>query len=346
MQNTIASQRWQKTFLVLALIIVACVIMLGTFTRLKDSGLGCPDWPTCYGHLDVFNAIAHVKSVNAADPGALPAAVKTLPEMVHRYFASTLGLLILILAGMAIKNRKRAEQPLLLPLLLVALVIFQGLLGMWTVTLGLQPIIVTTHLIGGFSTFTLLVLYAAQLFRFPRFSAPRRLRGIKWLGSLAIIVLAGQIFLGGWTASNYAAVACTDLPICNPGWEQKLDFGQAFTLWQTTDRANFEYGVLDNAARTTIHVSHRFGAITVFILVLLLCADILRRCRQPFFRGFAAIIALLLLLQIGLGISNVVFSVPLPVAVAHNFGALLLLNSLVLFLYACFNRRTPREESE
>jgi cytochrome c oxidase assembly protein subunit 15 len=346
MQELTPSQRWQRRVLVLALIFVTCVVVLGAFTRLKDSGLGCPDWPGCYGHLDVFRAIQHVKQVNEVDPGSLPSAMKTVPEMVHRYFASTLGLLILVLAGLAWRNRKKEGQPLLLPSILVALVIFQGLLGMWTVTLGLQPIVVTLHLLGGFSTFTLLVLYAAQLFRWPQFSAPPKLRGIAPLGSLALLILIGQIFLGGWTASNYAAVACTDLPICQAGWEQKLDFSQAFTLWQTTDRANFEYGVLDNAARTTIHVMHRFGAIAVFIIVVLLCLDILRRSRMTFYRGFSGIIALLLLGQITLGVSNILFHVPLPVAVAHNFGALLLLNALVLFLYSVFNHRPPCEENK
>ena len=345
MQDVTHSQRWQRRLLLLALVIAACVVLLGAFTRLKDSGLGCPDWPGCYGHLNVLNAIRHVESTNAADPGSLPAAIKTVPEMVHRYFASSLGLLILILAGFAWKDRKRDGQPLLLPSLLVALVIFQGLLGMWTVTLGLQPIIVTLHLLGGFSTVTLLVLYAAQLFRLPRLATPAALRGVKPLASLALLVLIGQIFLGGWTASNYAAVACTELPICQGDWTHKLDFPDAFTLWQTTERANFEYGVLDNDARTTIHVMHRFGAITVFVLVLALCLDLLRRSREKLARRFAAVIALLLLLQIALGVSNILFQVPLDVAVAHNFGALLLLNSLVLLLYACCRSAQPEARS-
>src|SRR5690606_3477734 len=221
-------------------------------------------------------------------------------------------------------------------------VIFQGLLGMWTVTLGLQPIIVTLHLLGGFSTFTLLVLYAAQLFRWPPSALPVAARGVRPLATLALLALIAQIFLGGWTASNYAAVACTDLPICQGDWAHKLDFHQAFTLWQTTDRANFEYGVLDNAARTTIHVTHRFGAITVFVLVLLLCLDLLRRSRDNMTRRFALTIGLLLLLQVTLGVSNILFQVPLDVAVAHNFGALLLLNSLVLLLYSCC-RKPPQE---
>lgn len=345
MQDITNSQRWQRRLLLLALIIAACVVLLGAFTRLQDSGLGCPDWPGCYGHLNVLNAISHVETVNSADPGSLPAAMKTVPEMVHRYFASSLGLLILIVAGLAWKNRKRDAQPLLLPSVLVVLVILQGMLGMWTVTLGLQPIIVTLHLLGGFSTVTLLVLYAAQLWRWPRPHLPDKLRGIRPLATLALLALIAQIFLGGWTASNYAAVACTDLPICQGNWEQKLDFNQAFTLWQTTERANFEYGVLDNDARTTIHVMHRFGAITVFVLVLLLCFDLLRRSRELFARRFAIAIALLLLLQVSLGVSNILFQVPLAVAVAHNFGALLLLNSLVLLLYACCRRPLQEKTS-
>lgn len=339
------SQVWQRRLLLLTLAIVTCVIILGAYTRLKDAGLGCPDWPTCYGHLNVLNAIEHVKSVNASDPNSLPAAMKTVPEMVHRYFASSLGLLILLLTALAWRNRKQEGQPLLLPSLLLALVIFQGLLGMWTVTLGLQPIIVTLHLLGGFSTFTLLLLYAAQLFRWPSFSAPPRLRFIKPLAGLAILLLAGQIFLGGWTASNYAAVACGDsLPICQGNWHQRLDFDEAFTLWQSSEDNSFEYGELDNDARTTINISHRLGAATVSVVVVALCLLLWWRSGARFYRRFALLVGGLLLLQIGLGVSNIVFLVPLPVAVAHNFGGLLLLNSLVILLYALSNRRPPLEE--
>ncbi len=335
MQTMTSSQIWLRRCAVLALILAACVIMLGSFTRLSDAGLGCPDWPTCYGHFDVLQSMQHVEQVNSLDPGTLRPAGKTVPEMVHRYFASTLGLVILIVAVLSLINRKKKKQPLKLPLFLLLLVIFQGMLGMWTVTLKLQPIIVMLHLLGGFTTFTLLALLVARLYRWPRFLNDHDVLRMRPLASIALAALILQIALGGWTAANYAAVACTELPICEAGWTHRLDFEDAFTVWQHLgDREDFEHGVLHNKARTTIHIMHRFGAMLVTLLILLLVTRILLRARSTFFRRFALVILGLLVIQVSLGISNIVFLVPLPVAVAHNFGAVLLLISLVLFIRA------------
>lgn len=335
MQTPTVSQRWLRRLCLLAVLLAAGVITLGAWTRLSDAGLGCPDWPGCYGHLDVRKAIEHVNATNDASPGTLREAHKTVPEMVHRYFASTLGFVILIIAFLSFINRKQEKQPLKLPLFLVALVIFQGMLGMWTVTLGLQPTIVMLHLLGGFTTFTLLVLLTARQYRWPSFLNDCDVRMMKPLASLTLAALILQIALGGWTASNYAAVACTELPVCEAGWQQRLDFGDAFTLWgHEHSKADYEYGVLDNHARTTIHVLHRFGALLVTVLTLLLVAKMLLRARSMFFRNFALVILAVLTLQISLGISNVVFSVPLPVAVTHNFVAALFLACLVLFIRA------------
>lgn len=334
-QPLTSSQIWLRRVAVLALILAAGVIILGAWTRLSDAGLGCPDWPGCYGHLDVRKAIEHVNEQNASSPGALREAHKTVPEMVHRYFASTLGLLILIVAGLSLLNRKREKQPLKLPLFLVALVIFQGILGMWTVTMGLQPTIVMLHLLGGFTTFTLLALLTARLYRWPRFLNDCDVRSLKTLGGLSLAAVVLQIALGGWTTANYAAVVCTELPICEDGWVEHINFEDAFVFWgHEHDKPDYEFGVLQNDARTTIHVLHRFGALLVTLMVLLLVARILTRARSVFFRNFGLVILGLLALQITLGISNVVFSVPLWVAVSHNFVAVLLLISLVLFIRA------------
>ena len=157
--------RWQRGLVIFSVLLTAGVIMLGAWTRLSDAGLGCPDWPGCYGHLDVRHAINYVNTVNSEAPGALREAHKTVPEMVHRYFASTLGLMVIIIAVLAWMNRRDPKQPLLLPTLLVGLVIFQGILGMWTVTMGLQPTIVMLHLLGGFTTFTLLMWLLAIIYR-------------------------------------------------------------------------------------------------------------------------------------------------------------------------------------
>ena len=327
--------KFQRTFVIIALLLAGSVIMLGAWTRLSDAGLGCPDWPGCYGHLDVRNAIEHVNDVNLDAPGALREAHKTVPEMVHRYFASTLGLFIVGIAILAWLNRRDPKQPLGLPTVLVGLVIFQGILGMWTVTLGLQPTIVMLHLLGGFATFTLLAWLAARLFHWPEFLNDCDVRNLRGLTYAAIAAVALQIAIGGWTTANYAAVTCTELPICETGWTDHLDFSEALTFWgHEHDRPDYEFGVLENDARTTIHVMHRFGAMLVFLLVGLLVIKVLARARCHFYSKFAAVIGALLLAQIGLGISNVVFVVPLPVAVAHNFGGLLLLVSLVLFALA------------
>ncbi|EKF75722.1 cytochrome c oxidase assembly protein [Alcanivorax hongdengensis A-11-3] len=347
MQALTPSQIWLRRLCVLAVFLAAGVITLGAWTRLSDSGLGCPDWPTCYGHMDVRKAVEHVTEVNDATPGSLREAHKTIPEMVHRYFASTLGLVILLIASLSLINRKREKQPVKLPLFLVVLVIFQGMLGMWTVTLKLQPAIVMLHLLGGFTTFTLLVLLTARMYRWPSFLNDCDVLTLKPLASACLVAVILQIALGGWTASNYAAVACTELPVCEPGWQQRLDFKEAFTFWGH-DAEDYEYGVLDNHARTTIHVMHRFGALLVTVLVLSLVLKILLRARSVFFRNFSLVILALLAVQITLGISNVVFGVPLRVAVAHNFVAALLLASLVLFIRAinvkCGKRRPARRE--
>ena len=327
--------RWQRGLTITAIIMVATVIMLGAWTRLADAGLGCPDWPGCYGHMDVRKAIEHVNDINADAPGALREAHKTVPEMVHRYFAAGLGFMIMVNFILAWINRAHPGQPKGLPTALFILVCFQGLLGKWTVTMGLQPTIVMLHLLGGFTTMTLLVWQAARLFRWPEFLNDCDVRSLKPLaiGSLVAVIL--QVALGGWTTANYAAVVCTELPICESGWTEHLDFAEAFTFFgHEHDQEDYEFGVLENDARTTIHVMHRFGAIVVMVLVGLLVWRILSRARSNFYRGFGAAIGALLVAQIGLGISNVVFGVPLAVAVAHNFGGVLLLISLVLFTRA------------
>ncbi len=340
------SARWLRGLTLAALGLAVVVIILGAWTRLADAGLGCPDWPGCYGHLDVRNAIEHVEQQNQETPGALREAHKTVPEMVHRYIAATLGLLITLMAGVSLYRRRVAGDKVALPLALLALVIFQGLLGMWTVTLGLHPTIVMLHLLGGFATFTLLTWFAARLYHWPRFINDcdvRALRRPAWLALTAVIL---QIALGGWTTANYAAVACTELPLCEGDWAAQLDFAEAFRFWGHTlgERGDYEFGVLDHEARTTIHVLHRLGAVVVFLLVGGLCLSVWRRARCDFFSGFAGIIGALLLVQLGLGVSNVVFGVPLAVAVGHNFVAVLLLVSLTLFLRAIYRepeRRVP-----
>lgn len=323
---------WQRRLTLAAIVLTACVIMLGAWTRLADAGLGCPDWPGCYGHLDVRKAISYVNEKNEIQPGTYREAFKTVPEMVHRYFAASLGLLILIIAALAWRNRSMTNQPVALPTTLLVIVICQGILGKWTVTMGLQPTIVMLHLLGGFTTMTLLCWLAAKLYGWPRFLNDCDVRSLRGLSAAAIIVVIAQIALGGWTTANYAAVVCTELPICEKGWTDHINFTDAFTFWgHEHDKPDYEFGVLANDARTTIHVMHRFGALAVLLVVGLLVFRILRSARCHFYRNFAMVIGGLLVWQICLGLGNVIFKVPLMMAVAHNFFAVVLLISLVLF---------------
>lgn len=259
-------------FIIFTCLLAFAVILLGAYTRLADAGLGCPDWPGCYGHLTVPPTEAHVTDKSYLEQRALEPE-KGWKEMVHRYFAGTLGLCILAIAVWSWRRRGGdPDQPVWLPTLLLALVVFQAALGMWTVTLLLKPIVVMGHLLGGFATFGLLVLLALR-------SAPRRPLTVngRWRNAAAagLIVLVLQIALGGWTSSNYAALACLDFPTCQGSWAPDMDFDEAFVMWRGLG-VNYEYGVLEHPARTAIHVTHRIGALITFLFLGWVVVSILR----------------------------------------------------------------------
>ena len=209
-----------------------CVILMGAYVRLSDAGLGCPDWPGCYGKLVVPEQ--HQAQVPEANPHAKPLhSGKAWKEMIHRYLAGTLGLFILLLAILAWRNRRDPQQPLWLPSLLSGLVIFQAALGMWTVTLLVKPAIVTAHLLGGFATFVLLVLLALRLRPAARFRAHTPPVPLRRFILVALLVAIAQITLGGWTSTNYAALGCSDFPACYSGqWWPAMDFREAFVIWR------------------------------------------------------------------------------------------------------------------
>ena len=314
-------------FALFATLLAVLVVMLGAYTRLSHAGLGCPDWPGCYGFLGVPMSEHSQALAGTRFPGAPVEVAKGWYEMIHRYFAGTLGLVILGLAVQAIRRRAEPEQPLKLPLLLLGLVILQAAFGMWTVTLKLWPQVVTAHLLGGFATLSLLFLLTLRLANalpvLPRISA-----GLRGLAAMALLLTVGQIALGGWVSSNYAAVACVDLPTCHGEWWPTMDFANGFHLTQHIG-PNYLGGQLDSDARTAIHMSHRLGAV-LLSLVLLLLAWRLKRSGLPRLGG---LLLLALAVQVSLGLSNVYFHLPLPVAVAHNLGGALLLLSLVLINY-------------
>ncbi len=316
-------QRWVFRLAVAATILAVVVVVLGAFTRLADAGLGCPDWPGCYGHLTWPDTHEEVTQAQARFPESPVEHDKTWPEMVHRYFAGTLGLLILAIAILSIRLQNRASPPpLKLPIALVIMVVVQAAFGMWTVTLKLWPQVVTAHLLGGFTTLSLLYLLVQRTGGFCW--ARSSVRGLRPLALVALVMVVAQIALGGWTSSNYAAVACPDLPTCHGQWWPTADFTQGFNIFQHVG-PNYLGGLLDNHARTAIHLSHRVGAFVVSVVLVGLAFALLRTRYAPAQR-WAAVLFGVLTLQVALGISNVWWALPLPVAVAHNaVGAMLLL---------------------
>ena len=324
------------------MLLAFCVVVFGAYVRLSDAGLGCPDWPGCYGHVTPAQAAA-------AEAGTIAAPLhvgKAWREMIHRYGASTLGLVILVIAGLAWRWRRQPGMPLGLPLSLVGLVIFQGLLGMWTVTLLLKPLIVTLHLIFGLTTLSLLWWLWLSLRRrstSPWSGSVSALGGgsaaamllpaavaVRRVALIALLALAVQIILGGWTSTNYAAVACPDFPTCQASWWPDANYREAFVLWRGLG-INYEGGVLDHPARVAIHFTHRLGAV-VATLALLFAAVTSLGDRPGKNRRWAAIAVLAALaLQLAIGISMVKMGFPLWLATAHNAGAaLLLLSTLAL----------------
>jgi len=311
-----------------------CVVILGAFTRLQDAGLGCPDWPGCYGFAIWPKTPEQILHAESLFPDAPYEHAKAWPEVVHRYFASSLGFLIILINVIAWRNRKSPNQPFKLPLFLLALVIAQGMFGMWTVTLKLWPQVVTTHLLGGFATLSLLWLLGLRLSQhtWPQPANVTSWNRLKPLAMLGLILVIAQIALGGWTSSNYAALACPDLPTCQGQWLPPMDFVDGFNITQEIG-PNYLGGQLDGSARVAIHVTHRIGAIVVALYLLFLLSRLYKQANAPRLHRQAHVIAVLLIVQIGLGLSNVIWSLPLPVAVAHNACGALLLLSLVTLNY-------------
>lgn len=294
------------------------VIVLGAYVRLSDAGLGCPDWPGCYGRATPWHAAEQIGAALASDPQGPVSHAKAWKEMLHRYLAGTLGLAILAIAVLA--WRRPPPEGRRLPGALLLLVVFQALLGMWTVTLQLRPAVVAAHLLGGMATLALLVWLAARTGR-PAGSgvvaSPAQALLMPTRLLLALLVL--QIGLGGWVSANYAALACADLPTCRGVWWPAMDFAAAFG-------ATHAVGDLSPEALTAIHMSHRVGAVLVVAAAAWLGWRLLgERAMKPWGRLLLALSGL----QALAGVGNVLLSLPLPLAVAHNAGAALLLATLV-----------------
>lgn len=315
-----------KNLVLLTMLLALCVVVLGAYVRLSGAGLGCPDWPGCYGRISPHHAADEIAQAVAVLPDGPVSTHKAWKEMTHRYFAGTLGLLIAIIAVWAWRKRGTLAQSPVLPVVLLGLVVFQALLGMWTVTERLKPFIVSAHLLGGMMTLALLVWLAMRQvsgrYRMDRASVGN-LRG--WAG-LGLLLVFSQIALGGWVSSNYAALACAGFPQCNGVWWPEMDFSHAFRLVRelgmTADGA-----FLSREGLTAIHWVHRLGAYLVLMYAGWLALQVMR---IPSMRGVAWAVVALLLIQITLGICNVLLGLPLPVAVAHNGVAALLLGVMVM----------------
>ncbi len=321
---------------IIATILVLFVMMLGAYTRLKDAGLGCPDWPGCYGQVIAPNSPSRVLLANEAFPNEAIDTAKAWTEMAHRYAAGTLGLLILVITILTLRKHHLHGQPIALPLALVALVIFQALLGKWTVTMRLLPVVVMTHLMCGMLIMSLLWVLAMRLGDFFHRAPSENVRVFKPWAAIAIIIVALQIFLGGWTSSNYAALICPDFPYCQGKLLPAMDLHRAFHFWMSTG-PNYQGGILGNTERVTIQVMHRLGALVTVVYLCWLSAWMLIACRRAMvLKTIALVVLVLLLIQIGLGISNVIWLLPLSSAVAHNGVAALLLLALVTMNYALY----------
>jgi heme a synthase len=319
------------------------VVVLGAYVRLTAAGLGCPDWPGCYGHLSPSGAAHDAAPAGFASRPLEPA--KAWREMVHRYAAGTLALVIAAIAALAVSARRQRVVSVAFALTLLATVIVQAILGMLTVTWQLIPLIVTLHLLTGMTTLGMLWWLALSLPSSPWGAsslggAGRSLRGgaayianAHRLALLALAALALQIALGGWTSSNYAAIACPDLPTCQGRWWPQSDFRDAFVLWRAAN-VDYEGGLLAPAARVAIHLTHRAGALFAAAALVLAAVFTLRQRGLSGARLRAWAVLGALALQLVLGVSMVVRGFPLWLATAHTAGAaLLLLAVLALVRY-------------
>ena len=318
-----------------ALLLALVVVSLGAYVRLSDAGLGCPDWPGCYGKLVGVPDEAHEIHVAEQHFGQPVEAPKAWKEMIHRYAAGLLGLAILALALLAWRQRQRRSP--WLEVLLLAVVAGQALLGMLTVTRLLKPVIVTSHLLGGMSTLALLAVLVLR-----DLASPRRLSplpgGLRLLAVLALGAVLIQIALGGWVSSNYAAAICADFPTCQGSWWPEMDTHHAFTLDRELG-ATASGALLPGAALTAIHWTHRLFAGLVLIVAGSLGLRLLTRAET---RACGRMLLAALGLQIGLGIANVLLQLPLPLAVAHNTGAALLLCATLAAVSRVFTRNEAR----
>lgn len=332
--------RWIRRLALAGVLLCFVVVVLGAYVRLNAAGLGCPDWPGCYGHVTPFGAENNA-AAQAAFPNRPLDTGKAWKEMVHRYAAGTLVLIVVVITALAIAYRRKRLLSVPYMSALLATIVVQAALGMLTVTWQLKPLIVTLHLVFGMTTLGLLwwlwlslpgqswggmVMQTGR----PGFngggggSAGAAMRVAHRLALVGLVALAIQLTLGGWTSSNYAAVACPDFPTCQNAWWPHTDYRNAFVLWHGLD-INYEGGILDNPARVAIHLTHRIGALVATLTLLTAAAFVLLRKSIPSASPAAYAVLGALALQLAIGISMVLKAFPLRLTTAHTAGAALLL---------------------
>jgi cytochrome c oxidase assembly protein subunit 15 len=319
-----------------AAIVAFVVIILGAYVRLSHAGLGCPDWPGCYGQLTWPVESQEIEQANLSFPERPVETGKAWREMVHRYLAGSLVLLVVAINLVAWRQKAENRRVRFLPAVLLLLILFQAALGMWTVTLKLMPLVVMGHLMGGLATFGLLLWIAWRTADRSTGPSGEAYRSLRPLIMTSLLVLVAQLALGGWTSANYAALACPDFPACQGQYWPEMNFDDGFVLWRQIG-VDYEGGVLDLPSRTAIHMAHRMGAAVTAAVLGLLAILLLRNPRS---RRGGALLAAGLATQLILGVLNVLLFLPLPNAVAHNgVGALLL--ATVLYL---LHRALPRKD--
>ena len=313
------------------------VIILGAWVRLTDAGLGCPDWPGCYGHVTPAGAEKNDGKIESFSPGWDYDSGKAWREMIHRYAATALGLLIVLITAIAIAYRREKPMSVVYAVVLLATVVFQGTLGAFTVWWLVKPLVVVLHLAGGLTTLSLLFWLWLSMRRTTRVVQPvpgaTRIAALDRERTAAIaatVVVGLQTLLGGWTSTNYAAVACPDLPTCQgQWWPEGMDYKDAFVLWRGLD-INYTGGVLEHPARVAIHFTHRLGAIIATLAVLFAAWLAIRRAPTTLVRnaGYWAVGALAL--QLWIAFAMILKAFPLWLATAHNAGAALLLLAMLV----------------
>ncbi len=329
MQET--TKKISKGVTLFAVLLAFVVIVLGAYTRLTDAGLGCPDWPGCYNQLIAptsNNAIVHADKLYPSMPVHV---TKAWTEMIHRYVAGTLGLLIFALGILAIRKRKAPGQSVLVPVILMGIVIFQALLGKWTVTMKLLPVVVMGHLLGGFTIIALLWWFNLKTGDYFPNLKQQNTASLKPWAILGLLIVIGQIALGGWTSANYAALVCPNFPFCTAGkFFPQMDFKDAFNIFHITNTH------LSHGALITIQMTHRMGAMVTGLYVGILSIVLMCLRKKPVLRVIGLAMFIILACQISLGVLNIELLLPLSIAVLHNAVAALLLLAMVTFLYASF----------